>query len=77
MPGAMDSGERIPVYTRTVDFNDYAPVDLSDLDISFMSPPGTSTTLIIEPKCEDSIPPTIVVNSPRSRACKMPSVEGN
>ena len=76
MPGAMDSGERIPVYARTIDLNEYAPVDLSDPDISFMSPPGTSTTPIIEPECEDSTPPTIVVDSLRSRACKMPNVEG-
>ena len=33
-----------------------------------MSPPGTSTTPIVEPECEDSTPPTIVVDSPRSRA---------
>ena len=72
----MDSGERIPVYARRLDLNDYAPVDPSDPDISFMSPPGTSTTLIIEPECKDSTPPTIVVDSPRSCACKMPSVEG-
>ena len=41
-----------------------------------MSSPQTSTTPITEPECEDSIPPTVVVNSPRSRACKMPTVEG-
>ena len=37
MLGAMDSGEGIFVYARTIDVNDYAPVDLSDPDISFMS----------------------------------------
>ena len=76
MSGAMDSGEHIHVYARTVNLNDYAPLDLSDLDFTFMSPPQTSTTPITDPKCEDSTPPTIVVDSPRSRACKMPSIEG-
>ena len=75
VPGALDSGECIPVYARTSDLNDYAPLDLIDRDITFMSPPQTSTTPITEPKCEDSTPPTVVVDSPQSRVCKMPSVE--
>ena len=73
MPGTMDSCEHILVYARTVDLNDYAPLDLSDPDFTFMSPPQTSTTPITEPKCEDSIPPTIVVDFPQPRACKMPA----
>ena len=76
MSGAMDSGEHTLVYVRTVDLNDCAPLDLSYLDFTFMSLPQTSTIPIIEPRCEDCTPPTVVVDSPRSRTCKMPSVEG-
>ena len=51
--GTIDSDEHTPVYARIVDPNDYAPLYLSDYDITFMSPPQTSTTPITEPKCED------------------------